>query len=150
MRTISPPKRPSVWPQVLLILAMILLAYLAGIATGWYLYRPGGKLYKASPTAQPPASLKKGAALPPQGEPIAPVPSPHPVTPQQLNTQNPPGGQPVYEKGNGAQPLTFYNTLQKGNKELIGTGINPPKEGKQSAPPQSLPKQTTPAQTPER
>ena len=127
----TPPKRPAAWPYALLILALLLLAFLAGVACGWYLYRPGGRFYKA-PAAPPPVSQKKGTTLPPQGEPIAPSAapqsSPHPV-------QNPPHGQIPYEKGSEAPPLTFYNTLQKGNKGLMGTGINQPKEGPQTAPP---------------
>jgi hypothetical protein len=126
-----PPKRPAVWPYVLLILVMLLLAFLAGMATGWYLYRPGGRFYKAPATAPPPVSQKKGTVLPPQGEPIAPAAAPQS---SQQPVQNPLPGQPPYEKGSGAPPLTFYNTLQKGNKGLMGTGINQPKEGQQTAP----------------
>ena len=130
-RTNTPPKRPAVWPYVLLILALLLLAFTAGTATGWYLYRPGGRFYKAPPAAPQPVHQKKEATLPPQGEPIAPT-----TTPQssQQPAQNSPHGQLPYEKGSGAPPLTFYNTLQKGNKGLMGTGINQPKEGQQTAP----------------
>ena len=128
LRTNTPPKRPAVWPYVLLILVLLLLAFLAGLATGWYLYRPGGKYYKAPPAVAPSVPQKREAALPPQGEPIAPQSSPPPG-------HDPLPGQPPYEKGSGAPPLTFYNTLQKGNKVLMGTGINQPKEGQQSAPP---------------
>jgi hypothetical protein len=144
MRTSMPPKRPSVWPYVLLILLLLLLAYLLGVATGWYLYRPGGRFYKALVTAPPPVPQPKGTALPPQGEPIVPATSPNSAP----TAQNPPSGQPPFEKGSGAPPLTFYNTLQKGNKGLIGTGINHPKEGQQSAPPQiTAPKTTAPQST---
>jgi hypothetical protein len=132
LRTKAPPKRPSVWPYVLLILVLLLFAYLAGFGTGWYLYRPGGRYYKA-PVAQPVAPPKKGAAaLPPQGDPVAPIAAPQ--SPQPPQPQNPSGGQPAGDKGSSAPPLTFYNTLQKGNKGLMGTGINHPKEGQQTAP----------------
>jgi len=132
MRTIAPPKRPAVWPYVLLILLLLVIAYLAGLASGWYLYRPGGRFYKAPAAASPSLPQKKEAALPPQGEPIAPTTGPQ-SAPQP--GQNPAHGQPPYEKGSGAPPLTFYNTLQKGNKVLMGTGINQPKEEHQPAAP---------------
>lgn len=120
-RTAAPPRRPAVWPYLLLILLMLLFAYAAGLGTGWYLYRPGGRFYKAPQVSQPVAQPKSQTALPPQGAPIVPAP------PQQPG-QNPSSGQPSAEKGGAAPPLTFYNTLQKGNKGLMGTGINQPKE----------------------
>lgn len=126
-RTAAPPKRPSVWPYLLLILLMLLFAYAAGLGTGWYLYRPGGRLYKAPQIPQPAAQPKSQSALPPQGAPIAPAP------PQQPG-QSPSQGNSTTEKGGGAPPLTFYKTLQKGNKELMGTGINQPKELQQNQP----------------
>ena len=118
-RLAAPPKRPSVWPSVLLILVLMLLAYVAGLGTGWYLYRPGGRFYKTPQIPQPAPSPKTRSAVPPQGEPIAP---------------SPPQVQPAADKAAGAPPLTFYNTLQKGNKVLMGTGINEPKETPQHAP----------------
>lgn len=123
-------RRPSVWPSVLLILVLMLAAFAAGLATGRYLFRPGGR-FSPVPAMQPPvAAPKQDCTLPPQGEPIAPA-TPSPSTPQ----SHPPAGQKPAEGGNGAPPLTFYHTLPKGNRELIGTGINPPNEGKQPAAP---------------
>lgn len=116
-RTTAPPKRPSVWPYVLLILLFVLIAFLAGLGTGWYLYRPGGRFYKAPQISQPASAPKPQSAVPPQGQPIAPAPA-----------QVPAQGQPAPDKSAGVPPLTFYNTLQKGNKGLMGTGINEPKE----------------------
>jgi hypothetical protein len=118
-RIAAPPKRPSVWPYALLILLFILIAYGAGLGTGWYLYRPGGRLYKAPKILQPATSPKTQSAVPQQGQPITPSPA-------QV--------QPAADKATGAPPLTFYNTLQKGNKVLMGTGINEPKESPQHAP----------------
>lgn len=120
-RVLAPPKRPKAWPYVLLILTLLLIAFGAGLGTGWFLYRPGGKLYKEPQIPQAAAVPKAQSSLPPQGQPIAPAP-----------TQNPPQGEHAPDKTGGAPPLTFYKTLQKGNKELMGTGINQPKEPAQS------------------
>jgi len=126
-RLAAPPKRPSVWPYVLLILVIMLIAYGAGLGTGWYLYRPGGRFSKAPQIPQSASATKSRSAVPPQGQPITPAP-----------TQV----QPAADKATGAPPLTFYNTLQKGNKVLMGTGINEPKESPQKVP--SKPSATTP------
>ena len=124
----APKKRPPVWPYILLILILTLVGFGTGLGTGWYLYRPGGKLYKTPPPPQPVAAPKQKSAVPPQGQPVAPV-------------QGPAQGQPAHDKSTGAPPLTFYNTLQKGNKELMGTGINQPKVQQQnrSKPPSITP-----------
>lgn len=135
-------KRPPVWPYVLLILVLMLLSFIAGAATGRHLYKPGGRFYKVPTPVAPPVSQKQPGALPPQGEPIAPAqPQATPAAP--ATGQSPRPGQP--EKGSEAPPLTFYNTLQKGNKGLMGTGINTPKEGQPAAP-----AKTAPPQSPER
>ena len=125
-RTAAPPKRPSVWPYALLILFLLLIAFMAGLGTGWYLYRPGGRYYKTPQTSQPATAPKSQSTVPSQGQPIAPAPS-----------QTPTQGQSPPDKSNGAPPLTFYNTLQKGNKGLMGTGINEPKEPQQQSPSKS-------------
>lgn len=112
-----PPNRPKVWPYVLLIFLLVLTSFVLGLGTGWYLFRPGGRLCK---TPVQPAVAKQ----PVSSQPSAAA-SQAPAAQQQLQ-QAPPG-----EKG--APPLTFYNTLQSGNKVLMGTGINPPKEGQAGA-----------------
>lgn len=113
------PTRPSVWPYALLIIAMLSVSFLLGMGTGWYLFRPGGKLCKTTPQPQPVAS-KQSPPAPAQPAPAA-TPAPQPQ-------QQPLNSLPAADKG-APVPLTFYNTLQKGNKELMGTGINQPKEG---------------------
>lgn len=125
-RTTAPPKRPSAWPYVLLILILMLTAFLAGLGSGWYLYRQGGRFYKAPQNSQPAA-----AKNPPAHPPIVPV---NPQQNSQQPGQNPSQGQTAADKGSAAPPLTFYNTLQKGNKGLMGTGINQPKESPQQTP----------------
>lgn len=122
------PKRPSIWPSVFLVFFLVTISFTAGLGTGWYLLRPGGRFYKAPKMPPAPAAVAPtAAALPPQGQPVVP----HSQTP----------GQPASEKSTGAPPLTFYDTLQKGNKGLMGTGINQPKEPHQAAPAASQPAQ---------
>jgi hypothetical protein len=126
----TPPKRPSVWPSVLLILALTVVAFLAGLGTGWYLFRPGGRLFK-TPMIPAPAATK---VEPPQaGQPPAPAPQPGQASPAPAAQQAPapPAAAPPPDK---APPLTFYKTLPSGNKGLLGTGINPSKEGQGGAP----------------
>jgi len=114
------PKRPRTWPYVLFIILLVLAAFILGLGTGRHLYKPGGRLYKALPQPEQPSASKQPVL--PQA-PAAAVPG----TPaEQLQQQAPPA-----EK---APPLTFYNTLQKGNKGLMGTGINAPKEGQTGGP----------------
>jgi hypothetical protein len=117
------PTRPSVWPYALVILVMLVFAFLTGVGTGWYLFRPGGKFCKVLPQAQ----------AQPQAAKPAPQPPPQPAPPSAPPAQ--PQGQPLNAlppATTGAPvPLTFYNTLQKGNKELMGTGINQPKPAPQ-------------------
>jgi hypothetical protein len=129
------PVRPSVWPYVLLILIFVAIAYLLGLGTGWFLYRPGGRFYKPAQLqpANPTSSLTKRPPAVPANQA---APGQQPISQQ-------PAVQPASDKS-APIPLTFYDTLQKGNKSLMGTGINTPKEGQGAAP-----KKVTPA-APER
>lgn len=121
------PQRPSVWPYALVIVAMITAAFLLGVGTGWYLFRPGGKMSTPPipPQANKPATQQQQHQTSPA--PSA-APSPQGKDKQQEPQQQPLNALPTVDKG-APVPLTFYNTLQKGNKELMGTGINQPKEG---------------------
>ena len=114
------PHRPKVWPYVLVIMLLILVAFLLGFGTGRHLYKPGGRFYKPPPQTEQPAVSKQ----PVSSQPAAAVQA---APSQKVQQQAPPA-----EKG--VPPLTFYNTLQKGNKGLMGTGINSPKEGQTGAP----------------
>jgi hypothetical protein len=121
-------KRPSAWPYVLLIMLFVGISYLFGVGTGWYLFRPGGRLFKLQPAPQQ-ATLPKAAPLqqPQPGSPPTAQQAPQqPGSPATVSPVQPLAPQAT-EKG-APVPLTFYNTLQKGNKVLMGTGINPPKE----------------------
>ncbi len=80
------------------------LAYGGGFLTAWYLYRPSAL------TAAP---AKARTTIP--------------VTPGQQNAVQP--QQPPTPPASTGQdvPLSFYETLQKGNKSIIGSGLNPQK-----------------------
>ena len=124
-RAAALPKRPSVWPYVLLIQFLLLTAFLVGLGTGWYLYRQGGRYHKA------PQIIKPAAKHPSAHSPNVPVSPQQPAESSPQPSQNPSQGQAATNKGSAAPPLTFYNTLQKGNKGLMGTGINQPKDSPQ-------------------
>jgi cell division septation protein DedD len=99
------PRQRSGGLYLLGLLAIVGIAYGLGFGSAWYFYRPArqaGVVTKASPAA--PAKKAPEAAVP-----AAP---PAAVTP--------PKGSDI--------PLTFYETLPKGSKSLIGTGLNPAKE----------------------
>lgn len=98
------PKRQPVGRYVATFLLILGLAYGGGFLTAWYLYRPS-----ALATAQ----SKVGTTVP-----AAPAQRTA-VQPQQPATPPASTGQEV--------PLSFYETLQKGNKSIIGSGLNPQK-----------------------
>jgi len=129
------PQRPSAWPYALVIMAMISVAFLLGIGTGWYLFRTGGKLNR---TQIPPQAAKPPVQPQPQQSPAA---APAPQTQGQQAAPQPLNALPPVDKG-APVPLTFYNTLQKGNRELMGTGINQPKDGHGGAPKPASPAQS--------
>jgi cell division septation protein DedD len=81
-------------------LLMLGLAYGGGFLTAWYLYRPAAQ---AKGNSTGPAAPRQQASL--QAQPAAPA--------------APKTGQDV--------PLSFYENLQKGNKSIIGSGLNPQK-----------------------
>lgn len=83
-------------------LLMLGLAYGGGFLTAWYLYRPASLATVKAKAA--------GPATPRQQPPIQPQPA-APTAPKT--------GQDV--------PLSFYENLQKGNKSIIGSGLNPQK-----------------------
>jgi len=115
------PKRRPIGRYVLLALAGVSVVYGLGFATGWFLFGRPGKL--ASPTASP--------------SPTAPT------TRQATGTATAGPGAPqagTATPGAGTN-LTFFNTLPKGEKSIIGSGINPPHEIR-SAPPVHPPAQT--------
>lgn len=97
------PKRQPVGRYVATFLLILGLAYGGGFLTAWYLYRPVDQ-----------SAAKPLAAAPGQGAPVQ-------AGAKQQTSPTPPAktGQDV--------PLSFYDTLQKGNKSIIGSGLNPQK-----------------------
>ncbi len=101
------PKRQSASIFVFLICGGLLTAFMLGMFAGWMLGR--GKANKMTAAAQ--LSVVDSA---------------------QQKSNNQPGGvtagRNVGIEGNSQTPvLTFYETLSKGNKSVLGTGLNPHK-----------------------
>ncbi len=119
------PKRQPVGRYVATFLLILGLAYGIGFLTAWYLYRPS-----ALATAQ----SKVGTTVP-----VAPGQQAA-VQPQQPATPPASTGQEV--------PLSFYETLQKGNKSIIGSGLNPQKGQEAPAAAKSSPAPPPPAPQP--
>ncbi len=100
--------RPRKQPAAIFVVSLLVtagVAFLLGVGTGWLMFGHGRK----SGDAFASASQKKTEAAPP-------------------NQTQPPAGTAVKP----AEPsLTFYETLPKGNKELMGSGMNLPKQADQ-------------------
>lgn len=114
-----PRKRPVKF-VLLLILGCFFSIYGLGIATGWLVFK-----YLPKNT---PATLENTAKL--EGTDLEP-PSPAPVSPKEGSTAQ-----------GKETDLTFYYTLPKGEKGVIGSGIN-------TLPSEKTPRQATPVTTPE-
>jgi len=97
------PKRRPIGRYVLLVLAGVSVVYGAGIATGWLLSRTADKIAQKTAAAPPPPVVAGKDS--PQGA-AAPSPAPRPAAEGEET------------------PLTFFNTLPKGDKEIMGSGIN--------------------------
>lgn len=97
------------------------IAFTLGVATGWLIFRPAQK--SGADMTNTSASVNQNAEAP---------------TPAKVQT-------PAEPAGKGMEPtLTFYETLPKGNKELMGSGLNLPKAAEQ-APAKAAPKVKPPA-----
>ncbi|MBI5657580.1 MAG: SPOR domain-containing protein [Geobacter sp.] len=101
--TKNKPKRQPVGIFGLVILVAVLVSYALGVASGWFAHR-----YRASQQA---AAQAAAAAIGAPDKPAA-------ATDPRLGTAPPTKG--------GEVPLTFYETLPKGQGGVvIGSGINP-------------------------
>ncbi len=112
------PRKQPVGIFAVILISAISMSFALGVLTGWFVFRPARKADRAQQT---PAAGAKGA---PQGS-AAQSQYPNP------ETNAPVGADP---------PLTFYETLPKGGKAVIGSGLNPAKKE-----PVQLPKKVPPA-----
>jgi cell division septation protein DedD len=96
------PRQRSGGLYVIGLLAIVGVAYGLGFGSAWYFFRP----------ARPVGVAPKSTPAVPKKAPEAAAPTVPPAAPA---------------KGSDV-PLTFYETLPKGSKSLIGTGLNPDKE----------------------
>jgi len=112
------PKKQTVSTVVIAFALVIVAAYGLGVATGWLFFR----LTPKQITVAKPANVQ----LPTTGV-SGPVPNPLPL-----------GGVSPVAPATPAAPLTFYETLPKGEKAVMGSGLNPkltPQPPKQTPPP---------------
>ncbi len=121
--------RPRKQPAAVFVVALLVtagVAFLLGVGTGWLMFGGGRKNNGASVSAG-----QKSTETPPP------------------NQTQPPAGTAVKP----AEPsLTFYETLPKGNRELMGSGLNLPKQADQpqlKTPPKPKPPVTAKPAAPE-
>lgn len=127
------PKKQPISTVVVAFALVIIAAYGLGVATGWLFFRLSPKpVTVAKPTnVQLPAPATQGAA-PNPAQPGTGQPGPPTQTP----------------------PLTFYDTLPRGEKAVMGSGLNPkaatppPKESHDQAVPPVKPPPPTSAPVP--
>ena len=113
------PKKRVAGVFVLAILGALAVTFAAGVLTGWFVFRH---------------SARKAAAK-------------EAVTAGQQDVAPAPGGAPLPGDGRVQEPsLTFYETLPKGGKAVIGTGLNPKRE---EASPAAQPAAVSPARAPQ-
>jgi len=131
------PRKKSLGGVVLLSFVALFVSYILGLATGWFLFgqQPRPVTIAKPVPSQPPAQVPPPPTVQASQTPQAPAPG----APQ---TPSPP------------MPLTFYETLAKGERGVMGSGINspPPKrdEGNKGTTPPAVPKpdQTKPSEQP--
>jgi cell division septation protein DedD len=114
-RKAVPRNRPRRQPAGIFffsIFVAVIIAYTLGLVTGWLVFRPGGQKMADSRSVSTEVN-SKGVEVPAESK-----------------------GQAAPENtGNIKEPmLTFYETLPKGNRELIGSGLNLPKPLEPAAP----------------
>lgn len=119
------PRKQPVGIFIFLIAGAVVTAFGLGVLAGWLMFKPA----RQSIADTSPRSVK--------GAPTDPVPLQRPAG-YAVRTQEP--------------PLTFYETLSKGNKAVIGSGLNPKRPGDPgtvipAAPPSPDVKQPQPQKT---
>ena len=92
------PRKQPAGIFIVILLFSVSLSFVLGIGTGWFLHKPAANVQQTAQAAN--------ASEASQGQQVNP------------ETKAPPGLDP---------PLTFYETLPKGGKAIIGSGLNPEK-----------------------
>ena len=121
--TKNKPRRQSIGTFALVILVTAVVAYGLGMVSGWFAH--SYRMSKMAPKQPDPAALTIGA----------------PTTPSDVKS-SPAAAAP---QGQETPPLTFYETLPKGGKGVIGSGINPKRADQPTAPPPAQPASAPPA-----
>lgn len=98
---------------VIILISAVSMSFALGLLSGWFLFKPGRK------------AAQNQAALGSDGTRSASAPS-SPAA----QFQNPEAS----ASKAAAPPLTFYETLPKGGKAVIGSGLNPKKNEAAQAP----------------
>jgi len=110
------PRKQPVGIFVLILIGAVSISYVLGLTTGWFIFKVKNKGVQAKIAAAAPGQVGGGTA------PVSQAPFVNP------EATAPKGGDP---------PLTFYETLPKGGKAVIGSGLNPKKSEAQPAPQQA-------------
>lgn len=104
--------RPRKQPAAIFLFSMLVavsIAFILGVATGWLIFRPAHKNAADRPDASGNVNQKAEGA-----------------SPNKVQT-------PAEPPGKAMEPsLTFYETLPKGNRELMGSGLNLQKSTEQT------------------
>jgi len=99
------PRKQPVGIFAVILISAISMSFALGVLTGWFVFRPARKSAQGQPA---PGVGAKGA--------------PGTLAPQAVYPN------PEASAAKGAEPpLTFYETLPKGGKAIIGSGLNPKK-----------------------
>jgi len=107
------PRKQPVGIFIFILISAVSMSFALGLLTGWYIFKPARKAVQSQVSLAPNGS---------KGAPSPPSPS--------AQLQNP---ETAASKGS-EPPLTFYETLPKGGKAVIGSGLNPKKNDAVSTP----------------
>lgn len=97
------PRKQPVGIFAVILISAVSMSFALGVLTGWFVFRPARKAAQSQP------ALVAGA----KGAPDASSPQAQYPNPEAAASR---GADP---------PLTFYETLPKGGKAVIGSGLNP-------------------------
>jgi cell division septation protein DedD len=112
------PRKQPAWIFLISLLIAVTVAFTIGVATGWLIFRPTSRMSADNRAGVPADANQKGSAAPAPGK-------------QQISAE---------PAGKTQDPiLTFYETLPKGNKGVIGSGVNPAKPGEHAPVKAALP-----------